>query len=47
MKVDRSVKYQVIEGFGTAFTDAAGINALSLSQQTQDNFIRLVITAIS
>ncbi|XP_050422662.1 lysosomal acid glucosylceramidase [Adelges cooleyi] len=38
--VDEQTTYQTIEGFGAAFTDAAGINIKSLSEGTQQNLLK-------
>nr|CAD7431410.1 unnamed protein product [Timema monikensis] len=40
LHVTRSNEYQAVVGFGGAFTDAAGINVLSLSPQAQDNLLK-------
>ncbi|KAF2364786.1 Glycosyl hydrolase family 30 TIM-barrel domain [Trinorchestia longiramus] len=40
LSVDRSKRYQKIEGFGGAFTDAAALNILSLPGELQDCVIR-------
>nr|CAD7603336.1 unnamed protein product [Timema genevievae] len=40
LHVSRSTEYQAVVGFGGAFTDAAGINILSLSPQAQDNLLK-------
>lgn len=41
-KINTSKTYQKIKGFGGAFTDAAGINILSLSKGAQNNLLRYV-----
>lgn len=38
--VRQDKSYQVIDGFGGAFTDATGINILSLSNDLQDKLMR-------
>nr|CAD7448937.1 unnamed protein product [Timema bartmani] len=40
LRVSRSTEYQAVVGFGGAFTDAAGINILSLSTQAQYNLLK-------
>lgn len=40
LTVKRLEKYQTVLGFGGAFTDAAGINVLSLPQEAQDRLLR-------
>ncbi|XP_023235434.1 putative glucosylceramidase 4 [Centruroides sculpturatus] len=40
ISIDRTKRYQEILGFGGAFTDAAGINILSLPEQLQDQILR-------
>ncbi|XP_023245563.1 glucosylceramidase-like [Copidosoma floridanum] len=40
ININSNIQYQAIEGFGGAFTDAAGINIKKLSKGSQDNLIR-------
>ncbi|CAL7945476.1 unnamed protein product [Xylocopa violacea] len=40
LNVNTTARYQTILGFGTAFTDSAGINLNKLSSATQDQLIR-------
>ncbi|XP_023235439.1 glucosylceramidase-like [Centruroides sculpturatus] len=40
ISIDRTKRYQEILGFGGAFTDAVGINILSLPEQLQDQILR-------
>merc|ERR1712241_618106 len=39
IRLNRSVRYQELFGFGGAFTDAAGINIAKLSQDTQTKLV--------
>ena len=39
LSLNRSVRFQQIFGFGGAFTDAAGINIASLSEETQTKLL--------
>jgi len=41
--VDRSRKYQTINGFGGAMTDAAALNLRTLSNNTQEQLLKYVI----
>ncbi|XP_049830163.1 lysosomal acid glucosylceramidase-like [Schistocerca gregaria] len=45
LQVDRGTKYQTVKGFGTAFTDSAGINVFSLSPDAQQNLMRSYFTS--
>lgn len=40
LTIDRSTVYQTVIGFGGAFTDAAGINIHSLSNETQEQLLK-------
>ena len=40
IQVDTTQQYQSMLGFGGAFTDAAGINIATLSEDSQDTLIR-------
>lgn len=47
IKINPNVHYQTMEGFGAAFTDAAGINIRNLSQSAQENLLRFIINILS
>lgn len=40
LTIDTNKRFQKIKGFGGAFTDATGINILSLSQESQEHLLR-------
>ncbi|XP_071793951.1 lysosomal acid glucosylceramidase-like [Asterias amurensis] len=40
LKINSSVEYQTILGFGGAFTDSATINIMNLSSKAQDNLLK-------
>lgn len=44
IKINSNDEFQIMEGFGAAFTDSAGKNIKNLSQKAQDNLMRFVIT---
>jgi len=39
IKIDTSTRFQSLEGFGGAFTDATGINILSLPTEAQTKLL--------
>lgn len=39
LQINRDEEFQAVFGFGGSFTDAAGINILSLSEPVQKNII--------
>lgn len=46
MRLDTQEMYQTIIGFGGAFTDAAGLNILSLPLKLQDTVLRCYLSSL-